>query len=114
MKVQILVPVHTKQRILQPGLIIEIAESTLPKLAGKVRVLYHSGEKEPYQAATTPRAIVGYSPAVCQARKVGGRICGAPLRECINGHLSCSDPVCQAPATPHGLTPRATKYLSRH
>jgi hypothetical protein len=42
----------------------------------------------------------------CQARKVGGRICGAPLKEGINGHMSCSDMSCQVPATPHGLKRR--------
>ncbi len=36
-------------------------------------------------------------PYVCQARKVGGRICGAPFRIGINSFRSCSDPGCQVP-----------------
>lgn len=114
MKVRIIEPVQTKTRILPVGLVIEIAEHTLPKLAGKVRVLYHSGAIEPYQGVTAPGAIPDYTPTTCQARKVGSRTCGALLREGINGHLSCSDPACQVPATRAGLTPRTTKYLNRH
>ncbi|MDD2367561.1 MAG: hypothetical protein PHN84_15530 [Desulfuromonadaceae bacterium] len=41
----------------------------------------------------------------CQARKVKpDRICGAPLREGINGFLSCSSPLCQVPVKDQFLT----------
>jgi hypothetical protein len=48
----------------------------LPKMTGYVQALTH-----------------------CQAKKVGGRVCGEPLKE-HNGFLSCSDMACQVPAVP--------------
>ena len=36
-------------------------------------------------------------PTHCMAIKVGGRICGAPLKTGLNGWMSCSDMSCQAP-----------------
>ena len=48
----------------------------------------------------TPPDTVPAAPRThCQARKVGGRICGALLKEGVNGFLSCSDPGCQVPVT---------------
>lgn len=74
---------------LLPGSIIDVPEEMLVKMAGYVQQLV--------------------PPTHCQARKVVGRICGSPLREGINGFLSCSNPGCQVPATPHGLVRRGGK-----
>ena len=38
-------------------------------------------------------------PTHCKAIKVGGRICGAPLKTGLNGWMSCSDMACQVPVS---------------
>lgn len=62
-----------------PGSIIIIPKSAMTRLSGFV------------------------TPAVCQAIKRdqngGYRLCGAPLREGVNGHLSCADMHCQIPTS---------------
>ena len=45
----------------------------------------------------TPAPMVTVTPTHCQARKVGGRVCGATLKTGVNGFLSCSDMFCQVP-----------------
>lgn len=75
MRVRAIVPFTTERGEIPVGSILTIPEELLAKLTGKI--------------------------ATCQARKVGGRICGAPLKEGINGHWSCSDKHCQVPATSH-------------
>ena len=56
-----------------PGSIINVPEELIPNMGAYVQ------------------------PFVCHACKTGGRICGAPLREGINGFWSCSNPACQVP-----------------
>ncbi|MDD2367531.1 MAG: hypothetical protein PHN84_15380 [Desulfuromonadaceae bacterium] len=72
-----------------PGSVIDVPEEMLLKMAGYVQKIM--------------------PPSHCQARKVGGRICGRPLRDGVNGFLTCTDPGCQVPATPHGLVRRGGK-----
>ena len=91
MKVRAIIPFMTARGEIPAGSILNIPDHLLAELAGKV---------EP---------LVDISPFHCQSRKVGGRICGAPLRTGINGFLSCSEPGCQVPATPHGLKRRGGK-----
>jgi hypothetical protein len=87
MKCQVLKSFVRRGENILPGSILEIPEEMIPKMAGYVLPLTH-----------------------CQARKVlpggGYRVCGAPLNEGINGHLSCSDMRCQVPATHSGLIRR--------
>jgi hypothetical protein len=37
-------------------------------------------------------------PGICQARKIGGNVCGGSLREGLNGFWSCA--TCGVPAVP--------------
>lgn len=81
MRVKVIHEFSTARGIVPVGSILEISETLLTKLNGKV----------------TPVKIPA-APSTCQARKINpARICGAPLKEGINGHLSCSDMFCQVP-----------------
>ena len=82
-----------------PGTVLNIPEGVLIKLTGYVEPIATADSyPEPPEGTNPTLAIV--SPTHCQAKKVGGRVCGSPLREGINGFLSCADPVCQVPAVP--------------
>lgn len=102
MKVQVIEAIQTKKRILPIGLIMDVTEITLAKLAGKVRVLYPPAPPEAPQASPAQHPKSSPTPTVCTAKKVGGRICGAPLKTGVNGFLSCSDMACQVPAIRRG------------
>ena len=73
MKCQVINSFKNRGEIILPGNIIDVPEEMLQKMAGYVQTLTH-----------------------CQAPKVGGRICGAPLKE-HKGFYSCSDKFCQVP-----------------
>jgi hypothetical protein len=73
MKYQVIKPFRDRGVLQLPGSIISVSEKALVKLAGYI------------------------APLSCQARKVGGHICGAPLKESNNGFLSCSNIFCQVP-----------------
>ena len=102
MKCRAIVTFTTAHGEIPAGSILNIPDALLSKLAGKVEAL---SEPVPVKMIHMP-SVHPQQLTTCQARKVGGRICGASLREGINGFLSCSDSACQVPATPNGLIRR--------
>jgi len=82
MKCQVLKQFTRRGETILPGSIIEVPDSALDQMGGYIRPLTH-----------------------CQARKVGGNICGHLLKS-HNGFLSCSDMGCQVPAIPQRLKRR--------
>lgn len=75
MKCRVLKSFKRSGEIQKIGSIIEVPEDRINNMAEYIEPLTH-----------------------CQARKINpNRICGAPLKEGINGFLSCSDMFCQVP-----------------
>lgn len=113
MRCRAIVAFATKRGLVPSGAILNIPDHLLAKLVGKVEAIDDTGVKQIATAddytSTPPPSQSLMAQDRCQARKVGGRICGAPLKEGINGFLSCSDMACQVPATPHGLVPRCMR-----
>lgn len=107
MRVKVIAALPTAKGIIPAGRIIEIPDQLLAKLTGKVEAI---NDTEVNQISTSDDYHTLPLPLVtknrCQARKVGARVCGAPLKAGVNGWLSCSDPACQVPAIPHGLVQR--------
>lgn len=102
MRCRAIVSFATKRGIVPMGTILNIPDALLTKLAGKVEEL-----PEPATAEIIHTPSAQSRPAdTCQAKKVGGRICSAPLKEGNNRFSSCSDPACQVPVKPHGFVPR--------
>ena len=87
--------------ILPVGKILKLTAEQAELLCGKVKQIVTADD----YPATPPPSQRLMTLDNCQAKKVGGRICGAPLKEGNNRFLSCSDPACQVPAIPHGLVP---------
>jgi len=91
MKVRVIEALVTRSKIIEIGTILEISEDMVQKLSGKVSPI------APDNMPDVTQEVLQKVPTHCLARKVGGRICGAPLKEGINGFLSCSDMFCQVP-----------------
>ena len=73
MRVQVISDIVTAKGILHVGQVLDIPESAIEKLEGKIAIL-------------------------CQARKTDGSVCNSVLKASTTGWLSCSNPFCQVPA----------------
>lgn len=99
MRVRAIISFTTAKGEIPAGMVLSIPDHILGKLAGKVEALPPETPQDAVRATVEPMAIV--TPTTCQAVKLvrggGYRLCGAPLREGVNGHLSCADMFCQVP-----------------
>jgi len=86
-----------------PGSIIDVPENMVLKMTGYVLPVGNADtyQEKPQDASHGTKEQPSIVPTVCQAVKLvrggGYRLCGAPLREGIKRHLSCSDMFCQVP-----------------
>lgn len=98
MRVRAIIPFTTARGEIPAGSILNIPDHLLGKLAGKVEALTPDAPQKATHSTSEQLSII---PTTCQAKKIlpggGYRICGALLREGINGFLSCSSPFCQVP-----------------
>jgi hypothetical protein len=97
MLVRVISEYKTRRRILQVGEVIDVPPESIPIFEGAVVAIHLSTpvpKTAPPVIATEPPPA---DPDNCQARKAGGRVCGAPLRAGLDGRLWCSDMSCQVP-----------------
>jgi hypothetical protein len=87
--------------ILPVGKILKLTAEQAELLSGNVKQIATADD----YPSTQPPSLQLTVQDKCPAIKVGGRVCGAPLKKGLNGFSSCSDMACQVPATPHGLVP---------